>query len=148
MIIIHFSNSKKGGIIFARADLLDDRFQSLICGHKVYKVAKNSNVNHVLANVSALVDGLLKRLLESQADIICAHNVREISKSLRNFGWQRSHVCGLWSRKRSWKVDSVEVGEGAAGNWGLAFAFTVADGVAVGVVLLVVVGVERLAGSM
>ena len=95
MIIIHLPDNKKGEIILARADLFDDRFQSSICGDKVYKVAKNSNVDHVLPNVFALVDGLLKRLLESQADIICANNVREISKSLRNFDWKRSLICGL-----------------------------------------------------
>lgn len=65
MIIIHLPDIKKGKIILARGDLFDDRFQSLICRNKVYKVAKNSNINHALPNVFALVSGLLKRLLES-----------------------------------------------------------------------------------
>jgi hypothetical protein len=62
--MIHLPNGNKGGIIFARADLFD-RFQSSICGHKVYKIAKDSKVNHVLANDFVVVDGPLKRLLES-----------------------------------------------------------------------------------
>jgi hypothetical protein len=49
----------------------------------------------VLPNVFALVEGLLKRLFESQADVICTHNVHDISKPPRNSGWQRSHVWAL-----------------------------------------------------
>ena len=110
MIIIHLPNGKKGGgFLTAQDDLLNDCFQSRICGHKVYKVAQNSNVNHVLPNVLALVDGLLKKLLESQTDTIRAHNMREMSKSLGNFKWQRSHICGL-EEKRPWKVEGVGVG--------------------------------------
>ena len=93
MIIIHPPNIEKSAIGLGRDDLNNDRFQPLI-RHVVYKIAKDSNVNDVVPNVVAADDRLLKRLLESQADIIRTHNVGIILKSLWNFGWQRSHVCG------------------------------------------------------
>ena len=131
VIIIHLFNGKKGELIFTRADLLDYRLQSSICGHKVHKVAQNSNVNYVLPNVFAHIDGILKRLLECQADIICAHNVREMSESARNFGWKRSHCCGLWSRKKTSENGMRWDRRGRyweMGTYlGVAFAFTTAD---------------------
>ena len=40
----------------------------------VYKIAKDSNVDQLVPNVFTPLDGLLKGLVESQADIIRAHN--------------------------------------------------------------------------
>ena len=42
---------------------------------KVYKIAKDSNVNDVIPNVFAVADGQLKRTLGPQADIIRTHSV-------------------------------------------------------------------------
>ena len=88
MIIIHLPHKRKGEIVLARADLFNNRFRSLICGDKVYEVAKNLNVDHAVPNVFAHVSSMLKGLLKSQADIICANNVRAILKILKKFCWQ------------------------------------------------------------
>ena len=96
MIEIHLPNIEKGLIGLGREDLSDDHSQPQIRRHKVYKIAKDSNVNDVIPNVFAVVDGQLKRTLDPQADIIRTHSVYVgvILKSLWNTGRQRSHVCG------------------------------------------------------
>ena len=55
MVIIHLPNLKKGGIVRARGDLINNCFQSLICWHMVYKKPQDSNVNHILPNVLAFI---------------------------------------------------------------------------------------------
>ena len=94
MIIIQPPNIEKSAIGLGRDDLNNNHFQPLIRRHVVYKIAKDSNVNDVVPDVVAADNRLLKRPLEPQADIIRTHNVGVILKSLWNFGWQRSHVCG------------------------------------------------------
>ena len=87
MIIIHFPNIKKRGIIRAGVDFFDDVFQPLICRHVVYKIAKDSNVNVRVPDIVTYVDGQLQRFLESQADIIHADDISYISKSVGNPVW-------------------------------------------------------------
>jgi len=85
MIKIHLPNIEKGLIGLGRDDLSDDRSQPHIRRDKVYKIAKDSNVNDVIPNIFAVVDGQLKRTLGPQADIIRVY-VGVTLKSVWNFG--------------------------------------------------------------
>ena len=92
MIEIHLPNIEKGSIGLGRQDLSDYHSQSRIRRHKLYKMAKDSNVNDVIPNFFVVIDGLLKRTLDPMLQRVRGRHL-EVSLEV----WAATESC-LWMK--------------------------------------------------